>query len=177
VEEAVAEPLRPPTLRFADQAEALEEDDQVLGGEHQLQPDLIGSELVEGEPSQAGVLGAANPVLDPGMTSVAHFEDDDVGVLLVSDEGLKAEALEVSESELGARVGSLATADGTCPRGPGCQIEVAQLADGRALAALAGLADRRQPGILGHGQDRLPHGLGEIEADRAALRSIRLMMS
>jgi hypothetical protein len=35
------------------QAEPLKEGEQVLGGEHQLQPDLVGGELVEGEVPQA----------------------------------------------------------------------------------------------------------------------------
>jgi hypothetical protein len=56
-------------------AEALEEGDQVLGGEHQLKPDLIGSEVVEGQIAQAGVLGAADTVFDTGVGPVAGLQD------------------------------------------------------------------------------------------------------
>src|SRR5260370_10414987 len=96
MQQAIAEPLRLPMLCLADQAEALEEGDQVLGCEYQLQPDLIGRELVEGEAPQPGVLAAANPVLDPGVSAVANFEGDDVRVPLISDEDLEAEPLVVS---------------------------------------------------------------------------------
>jgi hypothetical protein len=161
MEEAVAEPPGLPMLGFTDQAEALEEGDQGLGCEYQFQPDLIGPPLMEGEAPQVGVHAAANPVLDPGVSAVANFEGNDVGVLLVGDQCLEAKPLVVSEGELGARVGKLAAADGPGPRWPGCQVEVAQLTDGLALSDLAVLADRRPPGVLRHGQDRLPHRLGE----------------
>ncbi len=49
VEESMAEPLRLPAARLAIRAEPLEEGEQVLGGAHQLQPDLVGGELAEGE--------------------------------------------------------------------------------------------------------------------------------
>jgi hypothetical protein len=62
----MAETLRLPTARLAFQAESLEEGEQVLSGEHELQPDLVGRELAEGEVAEPGVLAAADPVLDPG---------------------------------------------------------------------------------------------------------------
>jgi len=48
VEQSMAERLGLPVARVPIQAEPLEEGEQILGGEHQLQPDLVGGELVEG---------------------------------------------------------------------------------------------------------------------------------
>lgn len=45
-----------------------------LGGEHQLQPDLVGGELAEGEVAQPGVLTAADAVLDVGVGAVPGLE-------------------------------------------------------------------------------------------------------
>jgi hypothetical protein len=56
------------------QAEPLEEGEQVLGGEHQLQPRLIGSELAEGEVAQPGVLAATDAILDVGAGAMAGLE-------------------------------------------------------------------------------------------------------
>jgi len=45
----MAERLGLPAPRLAVQTEALEEGEQVLGGEHEFQPDLVGGELAEGK--------------------------------------------------------------------------------------------------------------------------------
>ena len=63
--------------------------------QNQLQPDLIGMEVVEGEVAQSSVFGAAKAVLDSGVTTVTSFQDGDVSVSLVSDEDLESEALVV----------------------------------------------------------------------------------
>lgn len=49
-----------PAARRSVQIEPLEEGKQVLGGEDQLQPDLVGSELTEEGVAQPGVLPAAD---------------------------------------------------------------------------------------------------------------------
>lgn len=60
----------------------------------------------------------------------------------------------------------LASVDGPGSLGPGREVEVAQLADGGALALLAGLGDGRHPGALRHGQGGGANGLeAEPEAD------------
>ena len=56
----MAERLRFPAACLSVQTEPLEEGEQVLDGEHQLQPDLVGRELAEGEAAQSGVLAAAD---------------------------------------------------------------------------------------------------------------------
>lgn len=134
VEESMAERLGFPGARLAVQAEALEEGEQVLGGEHELQPDLVGSELAEGEAAQPGVLAAADAVLGASAAAMAGLELGQVGVVLVGDEDLEAEALVIGEGELSAGMGSFAAADGAGSLGPGRQVEVGQLADGGALA-------------------------------------------
>src|SRR5215469_17588021 len=83
VEKPVAEPLRLPAARLAIQAEVLEEGEQVLGGEHQLQPDLVGGELTEGEVAEPGVLAAADAVLDASVAAMTGLELGQVGVVLV----------------------------------------------------------------------------------------------
>src|SRR5215472_5633226 len=124
VEEPEAERLGFPAACIAVEAEALEEGEQVLSSEHQLQPDLVGRELTEGEVTESGVLAAADAVLDASVTTVARLELGQVGVVLVGDEDLEAEALVVGEAELSAGMGPLAPADGAGSLGPGRQIEV-----------------------------------------------------
>src|SRR5215469_13005255 len=102
--------LRFPAPCLAIQAEALEEGEKVLGSEHQLQPDLVGGELAEGELAEPGVLAAADAVLDASVAAMARFELGQVGVVLVGDEDLEAEALVVGEGELGAGMASSQTA-------------------------------------------------------------------
>jgi hypothetical protein len=64
---------------------ALEQDtvgpgDQVERHEHQLQPDGVGRKVGEGQVTHAAVLGAADPIVDAGMTAVAGFQKGDVGI-------------------------------------------------------------------------------------------------
>ena len=77
----MAERLGLPGACLAVQAEALEEGEQVLGGEDQLQPDLVGGELAEGEVAKPGVLAAADTVLDTSVSAVARLELSQVGVV------------------------------------------------------------------------------------------------
>ena len=125
--------------------------EQVLGGEHQFQPDLVGRELTEGDAAQSGVLAAADAVLDAGMATMAGLELGQVVLVLVGDSDLETEALVIGEGELSARVRTFASADGPGPFGPRRQVEVGQLADARSLALVAGLGDVWHPSALGHG--------------------------
>ena len=50
--------MESPALGGAEQAEALEEGDGVLGREHQFQSELVGQEVVKGEVLEAVVFGA-----------------------------------------------------------------------------------------------------------------------
>src|SRR5262245_20412846 len=160
----MAESLRLPTARFIVEAEPLEEGEQGLRSEHQLQPDLVGRELTEGEVAQPGVLAAADPVLDPGAATVARLELGQVGVVLIGDEHLETEPLEVSEGELGAGMRTFAPADGPGSRRPRFEVEVRQLADGGTFALLSRLGDGWHPGALRRGQNGIANGLGEVEA-------------
>src|SRR5215472_4213850 len=108
----MTERLRLPAARLVVEAEALEEGEQVLSGEHQLQPDLVGGELAEREVAEPGVLAAADAVLDASTAAVARLEPRQVGVVLVGDEHLEPEPLVVGEGELGAGVRPFASADG-----------------------------------------------------------------
>jgi len=90
VEEAVAEALRFPLGGLAVEAEALRPGDQVLGDEHQLQPDFVGGEVAEGQVAQPRRLAAADAVLDPGVATVTRLQGRQIGVRLVGDEHLKA---------------------------------------------------------------------------------------
>jgi hypothetical protein len=74
VEQPVAELPGLPAPGLSLQAQPLEEGEQVLGGEHQLQPDLVGGERLEGEVPEPGVLAAADAVLDVGAGAMAGLE-------------------------------------------------------------------------------------------------------
>jgi hypothetical protein len=92
VEESMAKGLRLPAGRLAVQAEALEEGEQDLGGggEHELQPDLVGGDPAEGDATQPGVLAAADTVFDAGLAAMASLKRGQVGAVLVGDEDLES---------------------------------------------------------------------------------------
>ena len=148
MKQSVAELLGLPSLRFANQAQALEEGDQVLCGEHQLHPDLVGQEVLEWEVAEAGVLGATNAVLDSGVSAMTNLEGDDVGVALVGDEDLEAISLMVCESELCSGMGPLAPTDRARPSRPRAQVEAGQLTDASALMFLSSLAEGDEAAVV-----------------------------
>jgi hypothetical protein len=124
MKQPVAEPPGLPAPGLSVQALPLEEGEQILGREHQLQPDLVGGELVEEEVPQPGVLAAADALLDVGTGAMTGLELGQVVALLVGDEDLEAKPLVVGEGELSGRVRTFAPADGPGPgrpakRGPG----------------------------------------------------------
>ena len=99
--------------------------------------------------------------------AVELLEPLDPPALLVGDEDLEAVAVLVAEGELGARVRPLAAADGAGACRPAGEVE-GKLGNGRPFPLLALLGERRPPGPLRQGQDRLPDRLGQVEADREA---------
>ena len=64
VEQPVAQPLRFAAGEFALEQQPLRPGEQILGDEDELEPGGVRLEGAEGEVAQAGVLAAADPVLD-----------------------------------------------------------------------------------------------------------------
>src|SRR5262249_32129611 len=168
VQKSVAEFLGLPVTRLTLQAKALVEDQQILGGKHQLQPDLVGGKVTEGKVLEPGVIGTTDPVLDAGVGAMACLQRGHGARGLIGDKDLEAVAVVIGEAELGTGMGTLAPTDGAGARRPALKIEVDQLADSSPFALLAILLDGRHPGAFWGGQDRLPHRLRHGEADRAA---------
>jgi hypothetical protein len=75
-----------------------------------------------GQVLEAGVLAAADPVLDDGVLAVQLLEPLDPAALLVGDEDLEAVAIVVGEGKLRPGMGTLA-ADRACPRRPVQEVE------------------------------------------------------
>jgi hypothetical protein len=67
----------------------LRPDGEVLGGKDQLQPDSVASPAVERQVGQAGGLGGADAVLDPGALAVPQLQPGDVGLGLVGEKTWK----------------------------------------------------------------------------------------
>jgi len=73
----------------------------------------------------------------------------------------------IAEGELGAGMGALATADRARPLRPGGEVE-RKLGHPGPFPVGAVLGERRLPGVLRDGEDRLAHGLGQVKPDREA---------
>ena len=70
-EDPQPQPFGFPAAGGAVQGEHLHPGEQFAGQGDDLAPDLVLGEAVQGEVAQAGVLGAADPVLAPGPAAVA----------------------------------------------------------------------------------------------------------
>ena len=68
-------PLGPGQVGLVGQQDGLGPGEQVGGGQGELEPDRVDREQPGGQPSEAGVLGLADAVLDPGVGAVAGFEE------------------------------------------------------------------------------------------------------
>jgi hypothetical protein len=79
---------------------------QVAGQAHQLEPDLVGGEVVQRQVAQPGVLQAADPVLGPGPAPVLHFEVGDPAAADVGGEQGDPPAVGVGQPQLRAGVRS-----------------------------------------------------------------------
>src|SRR4029453_2701761 len=108
-----------------------------MGAQDELQPDAVATPPVEREVGQAGGLGGADAVLDPGALAVPQLQGGEVAVGLVGYKDLEAVAVVVGEAQLGAGVGVLTAADHPGARRPGVQVDPAG-----QLAHLGASADR-----------------------------------
>ena len=111
VQEPVAQPFRFAAGKLAAEQQPLCPGEQVLGAEREFEPGGVRLEAAEGQVAQAGVLAAADPVLDDGVLAVELLEPLDPAALLVGDEDLEAVAVVVGKGELRPRVRPLAAAD------------------------------------------------------------------
>jgi hypothetical protein len=114
--------------------------------EHELAPQLVAVEGVARHRGQAGVLRAADAVLDPGVRPMAGVEHGDVGVGLVGEKRGEPVPVDVVEGLLRAGVQRFTTHDQPRPFRPGRQIDqIGDLRDRRTLAGCALLGDRVDP--------------------------------
>jgi len=111
VQETVAQPRRFAAGELALEQERLGPGDQVVGCQHELEPDRVHLEVAEGEVLEAGVLIVADVVLDAGALAMAALQGGDVGLGLVGQEDPEAVAVVIGEGELRAGVGALAADD------------------------------------------------------------------
>jgi hypothetical protein len=147
--------------------------EQVDGGQRQLQPGLVDREVAGGEAAEAGVLAAADVVLDPGVGPVAGLQvldrpsarDGGVG-----EEDLVAHALVlVEQGQLGAGVGPLAADDDPgAVRVPGEVDQAGQFGDLGAGARGAVLLQGGVPDALGQGPDGCADLVGDGVSDGEA---------
>jgi hypothetical protein len=84
VEEPVAQRLGFGVGQWAGKQQRLGKAGEVLGGKDELEPDGVAAPPVEGEVGQAGGLGGADAVLDPGALAVPQLQPGKVRVGLVS---------------------------------------------------------------------------------------------
>ena len=97
--------------------------DEVVREAHDLQPDLVVSEVAEREVAQAGVFVVADVVLDARAGAVVTLElGDRAG--LVGEDGLEAVPVVVGERQLRAGVRALAPDDHPRALRPAGQVEV-----------------------------------------------------
>lgn len=71
VQQPVAQSSRLPALRLTGEGDAAEVAEQVVSGEHQLEPDRVLHEALEGEGAEPGLLGTSDLVLAAGAGSVS----------------------------------------------------------------------------------------------------------
>ena len=93
------------------------------------------------------------------------FEAGDAAPLLVGEHHPEAVAVGVAEGELRAGVRALTTADRPRALGPGRELHI-ELGHPCALARATLTVERREPGVLRHGQARRAHAFGQLEPHR-----------
>ena len=128
VQQALAQPLGLGEGELALEAERRVQASRSWAMQRELQPDLVVLEGGEGQVAHAGVLAAADLVLDLGAAAVAQLQGGDVVAVLVGDEGGVAVALGVEDLELGAGMGTLAAHDQPRALGPGGEVDVGRSA-------------------------------------------------
>jgi hypothetical protein len=164
-EQGVAQSLGLGFGQFTVQHLLLGEGDEVLGQADQLHPAGVVVEVGKRQVAQPGVFGAADAVLDSGVTTVAGFEILDVGVDRVGDEDLVAPTTGVKEVELGPIVGLFTSDDGPSADGPAGQVEVAQLSHVGPFADLTVCRDGLGPRCGWKGQYGQANGLSHLETN------------
>lgn len=100
-----------------------------------------------------------------GTTAVHLLETRDAGALLVRENDLEAVPVIVGEVELRSGVRALAATDRASACRPGRQVHI-ELGHPRPFTVLAAAVERGDPRVLGHGQARLAHLLGQIGPHR-----------
>ena len=93
--------------------------EEVVGGEAELHPGLVGDDAVEGQVGESAGFGVADDVLGSGASALEQLELGDVVVVLVGDERGVAFAFNgVEERQLRSGVGFFAADDEPCASRP-----------------------------------------------------------
>ena len=130
-------------------------------------PDLVLGVAVQGEVAQAGVLGAADPVLAPGAAAVPEFQVGELAALGAGGEAGEAVAVDVGEPQLRAGVRAFLADDDPHALRPGGQVQHAgELGDPRAVADLPVTVIGGGPGPGGDLQDGVVDVVGDGQPDR-----------
>ena len=160
-------PGLPPSGAVAGQGEQLGPGEQVVGQGHDLAPDAVGREALQGEAVEAGVLGAADAVLAPGPQPVADFEVGELPGARVGGQGGEPVSAHVVEAQPRAGVGFFSAHDHPHALGPSGQVQHAgDLGDVRPLPGVAVGVVRGRPGGLGDLRVDLRRAVGELEPHR-----------
>lgn len=134
--------------------------DEVGGDHRQREPGLVHVELSGGEPSQAGVLGVPDAVLDAGVGPVTCFEEGQLTGLGVGGEGLVAPAVAFLEQR------QLRTGMGPLPADDDGRVdEAGPLGDVSALTHTTGGVQCRGPDLRRDQVDAVAELLGDREPD------------
>jgi hypothetical protein len=144
VQEPVAQPLGLCLGELPVEHERLGPDEQVVREHHDLQPHLVEREVLERELGQAGVLGVADPVLDPGALAMPALDLGDVLVGLVGEDRLEAVAVVVGERQLRAGVGALTANDQPGTFGPAGELDAVGDLDDLAVLPFASVLVKRR---------------------------------
>ena len=116
-------PGLPPSGAVAGQGEQLGPGEQVVGQGHDLAPDAVGGEALQGEAVESGVLGASDAVLASGPQPVPDFEVGELAGARVGGQGGEPVSVDVVEAQPRAGVGSFAAHDDPHAVGPSGQVQ------------------------------------------------------
>ena len=149
------------------QGEELRPGQQLAGQGDDLAPELVLGEAFQREVPQAGVLGAANPVLAPRPAAVTQFQVSELAAFRVGGESVEPVPVEVGEPQLRSRVRALLPHDDAHPgRPPGKVQQLGDVRDSGTVADLPVAVVSRRPRGRGDFPDGGLHVLGDRHADR-----------
>jgi len=100
VDEPVAQALGLCAGELAGEQQRLRPGDQVVGDQHEAEPDAVVLEVAEGQVGKTRVLVVADVVLDVRAGAVAALDDGELGVGLVGEDRLEAVTVVVGERQL-----------------------------------------------------------------------------